>query len=382
MADAAAQFTVLLQCDEGPGAAGQCRVTRLVVGDFLALQVSGNGRAGQRQQFLSPGLRKVGRLVAPEHHCPVAHHLPLVAVGRVAGVGVAQHSHRVGPQPLRDLHCHQDGRLTAGTGDQVGEARNHQPVYRLLHPHRIAGLNGGQGGSVRDERVVVGGVVGEVRTGDDDRPPAEEHCQQCVGQCPYGLLVVSAHQHRHDGTSGAHPLEEGQFDLNGVLALVGGGVIGDARVGGDERLGQFHVHRHDPQRRLEAPLGPDGDGIGEGRLVVGGDDNGDVVLPIFQLLEAVGSHRAGVDIACVGHDEAGGFPIYRLDRCQHLVHHPRQFVGLTGVPGASDDGGADAAGGHGERRGHGGKRKRCRRGLRRWRGRRHGASGEQQGGQC
>ncbi len=76
----------------------------------------------------------------------------------------------------------------------------------------------------------------EIRTGNHYRPAAWEGPEQRIGQRLHNFPVVSPHQHGHDAASGADPLEEWQFDLDGMFPLVGDRVKLDAGIGGDQRL--------------------------------------------------------------------------------------------------------------------------------------------------
>jgi hypothetical protein len=350
--------------DEGRRPPQQLGVVGLVGWDGTVPQVGVQRPAGQFQQRLPPRRRQVGRGVAPEHHRAVAHHLLGVAVGGVGGVGVAQDGDGVGPQAGRDAHGHQNRPLPAGTGDQAGNAPLHRRRHRRPYPRRVARLHRRQSGPVHRPGVLPGRVVGEVRGRDDDGPPPGEHRQQRVRQRLDRLLIVGAHQDGDNPALGTDPLQEREFYLYRVFPLVGIGVKGDAGVGLNEGPGQVGVHRHQAQRGLPCPLRPDGDGPGEGGLMVGGDDDGDVVLAVGQLAEARRRHRPGEDVSGVGDDEGNGCAVHRPLRLQHPVYGLRQFGRVGGVPGARNGGGADAADGR-ERGG----------GWGRWRLRRRGRGG-------
>ncbi len=373
VADASPQLPVLPESDECPRRPQQVGVFGFVGRDGAVGQVGFQRPAGQPQQCFPPRGRQVGRGVAPEHHRAVAYYLLGVAGGGIGGVRIAEDGDGIRPQPGSDAHRHPNRPLPTGAGDQSGDAPLHRRRDRLPHPVGVSGLYRGQGGPVHCPGVLLGRIMGQVGGGDDDGLPAQQRAQQRVRQDLDRGLIVGAHQHGDDAALRADPLKKREFYLYRVFPLVGVGVKGDTGIGLDEGVGQVGIHRHQAQRGLPRPLRPDGDGPGEGGLMVGGDDDGDVVLPVAQLAEARRRHRPGEDVSGMGNDEGQRRAVHRSLRFQHPVYGPRQFVRIGGIPGAGDGRGTDAAEG---REGSG----RCR--SRRLRRRGGGGTGSQEYHQC
>ncbi len=152
-------------------------------------------------------------------------------------------------------------------------------------------FNRGERRAVDPDRLTVFRIVREIRAGDDHRALIRENGQQRVREQVYRPLTRVPHQDRHDLSVRSYPRQEGQFDLDRVLAVVRWGVKAYVRVMRQQPSRDSLVDRQHTERGLKAAPGPDRDRPGDWELVIRRNHYCGVNLRTIQLLEAVSRHR-------------------------------------------------------------------------------------------
>ncbi len=147
------------------------------------------------------------------------------------------------------------------------------------------------------------------------------------------LVDAGGHGAQHDGyqlEAVLQILQQRQLHLDGVLVLLGLGVVGKVARVLEELLGNLRVDRHVAERSLVGPLRHDADGRAHARMV-GPQDDDRVREP--DLREGGPRHPSRVDVARMRHDHPPG-----VHRGHLTLHQPRnhllELVGRGRVKGA------------------------------------------------
>ena len=144
---------------------------------------------------------------------------------------------------------------------------------------RIERRDGVERFAVHDFRIRRRGIVGEVGTGHDERPFSLQDLGQGGAEAGAETDVRHADDRRDDFCLGEEDLDEGDLDLDGMLADVRGLVRLAVRAGGDERRDDLPVHRGGPQGGPKTGARVEGDLPEVGRRVVRSEDDDHLIGP-------------------------------------------------------------------------------------------------------
>ena len=240
-----------------------------------------------------------------EHDGAVAHHAVRLADRKVAGVRVAHHAPPCGAERTGGHHGRHHRRFAARACREVGHAsrrrRGHGPdAVRVEAGDRF------ERPAIGRDRVLPGRVVGQVGTGDDQRPATRQQAAERSAEPADHVGVVAGHDRRHDRRRRKQALRERDLHLERVFTGVHRRVGHAVRVFFDQRGRERLVHFRDAERRPEAAAREDADAAESGAGVVRAEDHDGVVLVRGRLAPRVGGDLSGVHVAGVRRDDRDG----------------------------------------------------------------------------
>jgi len=195
----------------------------------------------------------------------------------VAGVGVFQNSGLIRSHSFRGNHGCDDGRAAAGFPDARLEISRHAEVVPLLE--RV------QRFVVDLHRVIVGVIVRQIGTGDDQRVSTMNQLRQGHTQSAAVLVALVSHDDGHEREISQHALQPRQLHFERVFGALLRRSVSAAR----ELDGRAHFHQLRGKRFIHAHL----------------------------------AERRGIGVAIVNRSEIKIFVMRRRDH-----HHPRKLAAL------------------------------------------------------